>query len=98
MTNTTGLMLVCYGEYSAVSGLSTRSGVQFDKVSDGELCGGSHVLTIESYGACYRSLGDEKIAKVVSEFKNTPFDFPELAVLIITDDDNEALNRVVNYA
>lgn len=94
MANTTDIMLVCFDEDGKVFGLSTRCGIQFGKVSNGELCGGSRVLAIESYGACYRSLGAEKIAEIIAEFKATDFDFPELAVLII-DDDNGDFNGVV---
>ena len=87
MSNTTDMMIVCFNEDSKIFQLCDRSGIQFKKVSDGNLAGGQKVLTIESYGACYKSLGAEKIAEVIADFKNTDFEFPELAVLIIDDDD-----------
>lgn len=94
MANTTDMMVTCFDEDDAVARLCEAVDLRFEKVSDGNLAGGPKVLSIEAYGACYRSLGVEKIAEVVAAFKATDFDFPELATLTI-DDDNQVFNGVV---
>ena len=94
MANTTDLMISCSGEGDKMFGLFTRSGLRFEKVSDAEKCGGSRVIVMESFAYCARCLGEQKIKEFISEFKRTPFAFPESAVLIVDDDDNEYLNGV----
>ena len=94
MANTTDIMVVCFDEDDKIFGLSNRSGVQLNKVSNSELGGGPKHSSVGSYGACYRSLGRKKINELIHEFKTTEFSFPELAVLII-DDDDQNFNGVV---
>lgn len=94
MSNTTDIMITCFDEDKVVDNISKVTGVDFRKVSDGEVCGGPKILSLTSYGACYRSLGPDKITELIAEFKAADFLFPELASLTI-DDDNEVFNGVV---
>lgn len=94
MANTTEIMIVCLDEDDVIKSISEKTSVRFLEVSDGRKCGGSHVLTLSSYGACERSLGRQKIDEVIAAFKEGEFLYPELAVMII-DDDNEVFNGVV---
>ena len=94
MANTTDLIITCAGEADVISRLSQKTGINFKQVTDGEKCGGPKIVFFESYTACYKSLGAEKIQEIITEFKMLDFSFPELAVLVI-DDDDENFNGVV---
>ena len=94
MANTTDMIITCFGEDFVVEKLSKDTGVDFIKMTEGSRTGGSKVLIFESYGACYRSLGEQKITEIISAFRLADFQFPELAVLII-DDDNEVFSGIV---
>jgi len=96
MANTTDLMIACFDEDNIILGISKKTGVFFEKVSNGGKSGGPKSLSIEAYGACYRSLGKERINEVIKAFKEADFQFPENAVLII-DDDNDVFSGVVPY-
>jgi hypothetical protein len=85
------MIITCFDEDEVVEQISEITGIDFLKVSDGEKAGGPKVLSLESYGACYRCVGREKIDEIIETFKKADFDFPELAVLVI-DDDNDVYN------
>jgi len=89
MANTTDFIITCVFDSAAVKEISKKTRIDFFQVSDCTKCGGDKVLSFESYGASYRSLGDDKIYEIISVFKSADFDYPEYAVLII-DDDNES--------
>jgi len=95
MGNTTDIIITCFGEDEVIAGISEKTGINFLKVSDGEKAGGSKILCFESYGACYRSLGKEKIAEVIQAFHDAKFSFPETASLIISDDDDVFTGTVI---
>ena len=94
MANTTDMIITCFGEDRIVKEISEKTGLDFLKISDGNKCGGPKFLSLESYGACYRSIGKEKIDQIIKLFIKSDWTFPELAVLII-DDDNDTFNGVV---
>jgi len=87
MANTTDLIITCAGEGGVIALLSQKTGINFNLVTDSDECGGQKIVIFESYVARYRSLGMEKIHEIIDEFKALSFSFPELAVLIIDDDD-----------
>lgn len=87
MANTTDLIITCVDNDEAIEFLSQKTGVNFNKVTDSEKCGGSKIVYFESYAACYRSLGKEKIEEIINEFKVMNMYLPELAVLMVHDDD-----------
>ncbi len=94
MANTTDMLITCFDEDDVVAEISKKTGIDFLKTSDGEKAGGPKVLCFESYGACYRSLGEDKINEVIEAFKTAEFSFPETAVLLI-DDDAEVFTGVI---
>lgn len=94
MANTTDIMLICFDEDMVLADISRRTGINLLLVSNGEVCGGSKVLSLTAHGACYRSLGKEKIDELIQEFHAADFLFPELACLVI-DDDDQVFNGVV---
>lgn len=94
MANTTDLLLCCFDEDEIVAKISEVTGINFLKISDGEKCGGTKVLSLEVYGACYRSLDEEKIMEVIEVFKSANFIFPELASLTINDD-NQVFKGII---
>lgn len=87
MANTTDMIITCFDEDEVVAAISEKTGIDFLKVSDGNKAGGPKVLRLEAYGACYRSIGLEKINEIIAAFNCAEFDYPELASLIIDDDD-----------
>ena len=89
MANTTDMIITCYDEGEVVKQISEKTGIDFKKTSDGEKAGGPKILIFESYGACYRCIGKEKINEIIEIFRQAEFSFPELAVLIIDDDNGE---------
>lgn len=94
MANTTDMIITCFDEDEVIAVISKETGIDFLKVSDGNMAGGPKVLSIEAYGACYRSLGRAKIDEVIAAFKQAEFIWPELASLVI-DDDNQVFNGTV---
>jgi len=94
MANTTDMIITCADEGAVIALLSQKTGINFNLVTDSDKCVGQKIVIFESYAACYRSLGMEKIQEVIDEFKALDFSFPELAVLVIDDDDGN-FNGVV---
>ncbi|ENI4487350.1 hypothetical protein ABXZ88_003222 [Vibrio fluvialis] len=94
MANTTDLVITCAGEDEIINQISASTGIDFQQITDSKKCGGDKDVWFESYAACYRCLGDEKITEVINAFKSARFTFPELAVLIIYDDNSDKFNGV----
>ena len=94
MANTTDMIITCADEDEVVEQISEKTEIDFKKTSDGEKAGGPKVLYLESYGACYRCVGKEKIDEIIEAFRQAEFLFPELAVLII-DDDNGVFSGLI---
>ena len=95
MANTTDLMITSFFDDDAINHINKETGLGFKQLTDGDNAGGAKVLSFESFGTCPRSIGLEKIEQLIEVFKNTPFENPEYAVLLIDDDDNEDICGVV---
>lgn len=95
MSNTTDLIITCFEEDDIVKNISNNTDIDFKLISDGNRCGGNKAVIFESYAACYKCIGKEKIDLVIEEFKKAEFRFPEFAVLIISDD-NDVFNGIVH--
>jgi len=94
MANTTDLMITSFFDDNAIEYINKETGLGFKKLSDGGADGGAKVLSFESFGTCPRSIGMKKINQLIDVFNSAPFEYPEYAVLLI-DDDNDNFNGIV---
>jgi hypothetical protein len=92
MANTTDLMITSLFDDAAIKWINNKTGLDFKQVSDGALSGGPKVLSFEAFGTCPRSIGEEKIADLITNFKAAPFEHPEYALLLIDCDSESELN------
>ena len=78
MANTTDIIITCFEEDEVVKQISEKTGIEFKQTSDGGKAGGPKALILESYGACYRCVGGEKIAEIIEVFKSAEFEWPNM--------------------
>lgn len=95
MSNTTDLMITSFFDDTAIQWINNETGLDFEQLTDGCKAGGAKVLSFESFGTCPRSIGSEKIIKLIATFKKAPFENPEYAVLLIDCDSQDKLNGIV---
>jgi len=95
MANTTDITITCFlGEEKTIDTLRFQHGIDLLKISDVESCGGPKVSCFETYAACHRCLGPTLIESIIQTFKIAEWDYPEFAVMLIADDDNERYDKV----
>lgn len=95
MANTTDMAITCFiGEEKAISKLCDITEYGFLKISDGKKCGGHKIVCFETYAMSYKCIGRLEIERIVRAFRETDFDFPELAFLVVSCDNNEDLDGI----
>jgi hypothetical protein len=92
MANTTDLMITSLFDDNAINWINNLTGLDFKQVTDGAHSGGTKVLSFEAFGTCPRSIGDERIQRLITTFKVAPFNHPEYAVLLVDCDSQSELN------
>ncbi len=94
MANTTDIMITSFFDEDAIEFINKKTNLDFKKITDGSLSGGSKNVAFDAYAACHRCIGKDKIDHLIKVFKKAPFERPEYAILLI-DDDNEVFEGVV---
>lgn len=96
MANTTDIIISCFGEVDdeIVLAVAEEAGLNLPKITNSEECGGHKTVGFESYAASYRCIGKQRIDFLIKTFKGAGWQFPELTVMII-DDDNDLFSGVV---
>ena len=94
MANTTDIMITSFFDEDAISYINEKTTLDFKKISNSSLSGGPKALCFEAFGTCQRCIGKKKIDELIEVFKEAPFEYPEYAVLLI-DDDNEEFNGII---
>jgi hypothetical protein len=94
MANTTDIIITCFEECEVIEKIEKSTELKLPKITDSAKCGGDKVVCFESYAASYRCIGKGKIDLLIEAFKNANWDCPELAVMLI-DDDNGQFSGIV---
>ena len=89
MANTTDFIITRPEDDEAINSFSSVTGIKFLKIKKPEMCGGTHIVNFDSYAACYRSLGKNKIDSVVAKFKGFNFSYKSQTVLLVDDDSDD---------
>ena len=95
MANTTDVMITTFFDDEAIDYINKETGLNFRQLTDGENVGGSHVLSFKAYGICTRCIGLEKINQLIEIFKSAPFSSPKYTVMIISDDNNDDISKII---
>lgn len=91
MANVTCVKLILWGEPNIVDHLEEHSQFHF-LIDENGRASDRFISTLDSYSGSIRSPGRDAVTKLIDAFKKAPFDHPEYAVLVISDDDSEDLD------
>lgn len=95
MANTTDMIITCFETDTLITMFGKDQGLKFERITDEDASGGDRSVCFSSYAACHIGMDQEKIQEVILAFQALPFTSPELAALII-DDDNGRFSGLVS--
>lgn len=99
MANTIEIIIVCNDEENVVKNISEQTNLPILKMVDNENAtnDGTHTMYgLSVFGFCGRCITKEEIEALKLAFLNADFLQPELAVMIISDD-NDTFNGIVTH-
>ncbi|MCP4260395.1 MAG: hypothetical protein GY774_23165 [Planctomycetes bacterium] len=91
MANVTCVKLILWGEPKIVEHLEEHSQFHF-LIDENGRASDRFVSSLDSYSGSIPTPGRDALMQLVNTFKYAPFDHPEYAVLVISDDDSEDLD------